>query len=57
MNSQSAKDAQAYFRAAIDEIGGKPPVVLRNLAQGLLSLAEAIESLQGGVKTKNSNRK
>ncbi len=57
MSSNPAKDAQAFFRAAADEIGGKPPLVFRNLAQGLLSLAQAGENLQGEVKTKKLKRK
>lgn len=57
MSSRPTKDAQEFFRAAVDEVGGKPPLVLRNLAQGLLSLAEAIERLEGGIKAKKSKRK
>jgi hypothetical protein len=56
MSSKPAKDAQAFFRAAADEVGGKPPLVIWNLAQGLLSLAQAVENLQGGTKTKKANR-
>ena len=50
MSSKPAKDAQAFFRAAADEIGGKPPLVIWNLAQGLLALAQAVENLQAGIK-------
>ena len=57
MTSKPAKDAQAFFRAAADEIGGKPPLVMRNLAQGLLSLAQAVENLQGAIQTKKVKRK
>lgn len=57
MSSRPTKDAQEFFRAAVDEVGGKPPLVLRNLAQGLLSLAQAIESLERGIKAKKSKRK
>ena len=56
MSSKPAKVAQAFFRAATDEIGGKPPLVIWNLAQGLLSLARAVEDLEGATKTKKRNR-
>jgi hypothetical protein len=51
MSSEPAKDAQAFFRAAADEVGGKPPLVIWNLAQGLLALAQAVENLQAGPNT------
>jgi hypothetical protein len=50
MSSKPVKDAQAFFRAAADEVGGKPPLVIWNLAQGLLALAQAVENLQAGIK-------
>jgi hypothetical protein len=50
MSSNPAKDAQAFFRAAVEEVGGKPPLALWNLAQGLLALAQAVENLQVGIK-------
>jgi hypothetical protein len=51
MSSEPAKEAQAFFRAAADEVGGKPPLVIWNLAQGLLALAQAVENLEAGIKT------
>lgn len=57
MSSMPAKDAQEFFRAALDEVGDKPQLVMRNLAQGLLSLAQAIENLQRGIKVKKLKRK
>jgi hypothetical protein len=50
MSSNAAKDAQAFFRAAAEEVGGKPPLVIWNLAQGLLALAQSVENLQTGIK-------
>ena len=57
MSSTPAKDAQEFFRAALDEVGDKPQLVVRHLAQGLLSLAQAIENLQGRIKVKKVKRK
>ncbi len=50
MSSNPAKDAQAFFRAAAEEVGGKPSLAIWNLAQGLLLLAQAVENLQAGIK-------
>lgn len=57
MSSKPAKDAQAFFRAAAEEVGGKPPLAIWNLAQGLLALAQAVENLQAGIKTKRKRNR
>lgn len=57
MSSTPTKDAREFFRAALDEVGDNPQLVMRNLAQGLLSLAQAIENLQGRIKVKKLKRK
>ena len=54
MSSNPAKDAQAFFRAAAEEVGGKPPLAIWNLAQGLLALAQAVENLQAGIKSRKT---
>lgn len=57
MSSNPAKDAQAFFRAAADEVGSNPSLAMQNLVQGLLYFAQAVENLQEGVKTKKANGK